>query len=545
MVDKNALFLAPLKHTFDELCAAVARQEWLMVEREGDAYLWRGRNLCLRIDLATSVEDALKRLDGHFYHLLVVDGRNLPHEAGSGELQHQTLFAFLDGLRQERDRERRYPMSRVAVCVGDPNVEVVEKLIFTLGQQHIGACLRDRSLSSLRVGNAKEEAENRLVEQLWQFCNSSLISAESGKKAICMAGGGLPGIYYELGVLKCLNDAFSGVDVRDFEMFFGNSSGAIVASFLANGVAVDELIHNIGDIERSWPYKLEVRWRDLNLMDVPRRLGFLQKNVREQLKATVRGKRDFSVASLVGNYGVLFGPMFANTDIERMLRHQFEKPMRSNDFRKLRGKLFVGATDQDRRDHVIFGDEGFDDVPVSVAVQASTATHPFFPSVEIHGRYYTDGSVTRTSNLSGAVRKGATLVFVVDPFVPLISEQAGYNAKQGNLWLVQQDFKTVAYTRFEQVSEEILRQNPQVSCYTFVPSNRMRELMTQSPVTSRDFDQIVTEAYAGTYRRVSQLEYKLARELEAFGITLDLRPVAVKVEALARRSSADASVLFS
>jgi len=38
------------------------------------------------------------------------------------------------------------------------------------------------------------------------------------------------------------------------------------------------------------------------------------------------------------------------TDIERMLRHQFEKTMRSNDFRKLRGKLFIGATDQDRRE---------------------------------------------------------------------------------------------------------------------------------------------------------------------------------------------------
>jgi len=94
------------------------------------------------------------------------------------------------------------------------------------------------------------------------------------------------------------------------------------------------------------------------------------------------------------------------------------------------------------------------------------------------------------------------------------------------------------------VSEEILRQHPQVSCYTFVPSNRMRELMTQSPITSRDFDQIVTEAYAGTYRRVSQLEYKLGRELEAFGITLDLRPVALKVEGLSRRSSADAAVLL-
>ena len=435
-------------------------------------------------------------------------------------------------------------MSRVAVCVGDADGEVAEELVFTMGQHHVGACYRDRSLAPVRVGDAKIAAKDRLVEQLWRFCNLSLVAAESGKKAVCLAGGGLSGIYYELGVLKCLNDACSGVDVRDVELFFGNSSGAVVASFLANGVSVDELIRNVGDLDRTWPYKLEVRWRDLNVGEVPRRLSFLHRNVREQLQQAIRGKRDFSIASLIGNYGVLFGPMLDNVDIERMLRHEFTRPMRSNDFRKLRGKLFIGATDQDRRQHVIFGDQGYEDVPVSVAVQASTATHPYFPSVQIHGRYYTDGVVTRTSNISGAIGKGATLIFAIDPFVPLISEEPGYNARQGNLWLVQQDFKTVAYTRFEQVSEEILRQHPEVSCYTFVPSNRMRELMTHSPVASRDFHQIVNEAYASTYRRFLQVEYKLGRELETFGIALDLKPVALKVEAMARQKNADAKVLL-
>ncbi|MBI5509748.1 MAG: patatin-like phospholipase family protein [Deltaproteobacteria bacterium] len=544
MLEKNALVLAPLRHTFDDLCAAVARQAWLKVDEVELRPAWRGQNLTLKIDVATTVDDSLKLIAGHFYNLVVVDCRNNDHPQANAHLQQTVLFEFLDQLVKERDRERRFPMSRVAILVGDVDVEVVEKLIFRLGQRHVGACIRDRSLAAHRVGNARLAAKDRLVEQLWQFCNSSLIAPESGKKAVNLAGGGLPGIYYELGVLKCLNDALGGVDVRDFELFFGVGAGAVVAAFLANGVAIADLIRNIGDVDSAWPESLEVHWRDLNLSDIPRRLGFMQKNLVDQIRSTAKGARDFSVASLVSHYGVLFGPMFDNRDLERMLRAEFTKPKRTNDFRRLRGKLFIGATDQDRRHHVLFGEPGLDDVPVSVAVQASTATHPYFPSVQVRGRYYTDGSVTRTGNINAAIQKGATLLFVVDAAVPLIADEPGFNARQGNLWLAQQDFKTLAYTRFEQVSEEILRRHPQVSCYTFVPSNRMRELMTQSPIANKNFHQIVTEAYASTYRRLSQLEYKLARELESFGLKLDLKPVATIVEELARHDSADAAILL-
>jgi len=497
------------------------------------------------LDVATTVEAAAERVRGRYYDVILIDCRNLEHPEANPTMQLRAALAFLETLRLERDRERRFPMSRVAVFVSDTDVESVEKQIFAFGQHHIGACIRDRTSSPFRTGDAKTQARNRFVERLWQFCNESLVGKPSGKKSLCLAGGGLAGIYYELGVLKCLNDAFGGFDIRDFDMFFGVSAGAMVAGFLANGVPVDELIHNVGDLERTWPYKLEVGWRHLNLTDIPHRVGRLKRNVVSQVKDAVRGKRDFSVASLVSNYGVLFGPMFDNKDIERMLRHELGRPKRSNDFRRLKGKLFIGATDQDRRDHVLFGDEGRDDVPISVAIQASTATHPFFPSVQVQGRYYTDGGVTRTSNIGAAIKKGSTFVIVIDPYVPLISEEAGFNARQGNLWLVQQDFRTIAYTRFEQVTDEILRQNPQVSCFTFVPSNRMRERMTESPITAQNFHAIVTEAYSSAYRRLALLEYKLAPEMENLGIRLDLSPVAARVELLMRQKSPDANALLT
>jgi predicted acylesterase/phospholipase RssA len=221
----------------------------------------------------------------------------------------------------------------------------------------------------------------------------------------------------------------------------------------------------------------------------------------------------------------------------------FSEEGRSNDFRQLRSRLYVGATDQDSREHVLFGDEGFDDVPISKAVQASIAWHPFFPSVEIRGRYYTDGVVTRTVNLTAAIEKGADLVFVLDPFVPLVTDEPGANARKGNMWILEQDLKTMSYTRFEQAREELQRRQSHASVYTFVPSNRMRRLMSsQNPLVSRNFDAIVCEAYRSTRRRLSQLEYRIRGDLLAHGIKLDLAPAMEKVERM--RAAREPSVLL-
>jgi predicted acylesterase/phospholipase RssA len=542
MSDKSVLFFAPLRATFDNLSEVIDRQTWLETDAGEQACCWRSPNLCLRLDVATSVYEACRRVRGHYYDAILIDCRHLSDYMEAAADQEAALYELLDTLNREKDRERRFPFKRIAVLVGDSDRERVDQLIFALGQRHIGACLRDRSLNDGLRGSEERAARDRLVEQLWQFCSAILIDRPPGKKALCAAGGGITGVYYELGVLKCLNDALVGVDVRDFDLYFGISSGAFVTSFISNGFHIDELIANIGEIKEGWPYKLKLRWRDLNLREIPKRVGILQKNALRHVGEIVRG-RPVGVTSLLDNYSLTFRPIFNHGEIERALREQFSHPRHSNDFRKLSRKLYIGVTDQDRREHVLLGDEGYDDVPISVAVQASTAVHPFFPSVQIHGRYYTDGGITRTSNMRAAIERGADLIFVIVPFLPVISEEAGFNAQRGNLWILQQDIKTIAYTRFAQVSEEILRRYPHVSCYTFLPSKRMRTLMSQNPLAAENFHPIVTEAYSSTYRRLSQLEYKLAGELAAHGIELELKAVADKVERLKERGEPDASIL--
>lgn len=540
---RHILVYAPSPGTFKELCLSVRKQPWVDSEVGEHECSWEGRGLHFEINMVDCLDRAVELLHGGYYNMVMVDCRRLPVEGVDHEKQEQGLHAFLDVLGDEQDIERRYPHRRVAILVGDADEERVDRLIFDMGKRHVGACLRDMSLSPRPVGG-KNAARVRFIEQIWRHCDRVLIGARHGKKAIAAAGGGITGIYYEIGVLKCLHDAFDA-DLRDFDMFLGISGGAVATSCLANGISIDEIIAKIGDLDRTWKYRLKLSWRQLNVMEAPRRVFLLQREMLRYLIRMLRREDELSMASVFGLYAVLLGPIFDNAQFEKAMRNLFKKIGQTNDFRELGPELFIGATDQDRREHVLFGDVGFDDMTISRAVQASAAMHPFFPSVEIGGRYYTDGIVTRTSNLRAAIDHGADLVFTIDPFLPLISDQAGFNRSHGNMWIVEQDYKTMSYTRFAQTRKELLRTNPDVNTYNFVPSNRMRRLMgKQNPFISRNFHPIVCEAYLGTFRRLKQLEYKMRGELASHDITLDLGPVEEKVALLRQAKRPEVKILL-
>lgn len=529
---RRVLAFSPIRESFVELCDSVRSQQWITGDPGDDGCVWEGPQLRLDIDVVDRLEDTVRLLHSGYYNLLLIDCRHHGWAEANPVVQEQATHSLLDILENERDPERRYPKRRVVVLVGDEDEERVDRLIFEMGERHVGGCFRDLSLSPRLVNDHAEEYRTAFIERLWEHCKRVLVQRRKGRRAISAAGGGITGIYYELGVLKCLNDAIVG-DLRDFDLFMGISGGAGISSCLANGISVDEMISKVGAMDRTWKYRLKLSWRNLNVMEVPRRVLLVQQELMRYMMRMVKREDDLSIASMMGVAAVLLGPVFDNAQFERALRNLFVEQGRGNDFRELPCELWVGATDQDRREHVLFGRPGMDHIPISQAVQASAAMHPFFPSVKIDGRYYTDGIVTRTSNVREAINGGADLVFVIDPFVPLISDEPGLNARHGNMWIVEQDYKTLAYTRFEQARDELIRSNPHVNIYTFVPSNRMRELMSnQNPFVAKNFHPIVCEAYRSTWRRLRQIRYKISGELSNHGLQFDLAPVEEKVKAL-------------
>ena len=70
----------------------------------------------------------------------------------------------------------------------------------------------------------------------------------------------------------------------------------------------------------------------------------------------------------------------------------------------------------------MLGAEGWDDVPISTAVRASTALPMVYKPTEVKGRELIDGGIVSTTNVDIAVEAGAKFVVVVNPLVPFVND---------------------------------------------------------------------------------------------------------------------------
>ena len=147
--------------------------------------------------------------------------------------------------------------------------------------------------------------------------------------------------------------------------------------------------------------------------------------------------------------------VFDNTPLREYLETIFARPGRTDDFRELKNELHVVATDLDASTTVIFGTGSRADVPISRAVQASTALPGLYPPVEIHGRSYVDGVLNKTVHASVAFDRGAGLVLAVNPIVPVDTERAvsagvmrqGRLVDRGMPGVMAQTFRTMIHSR--------------------------------------------------------------------------------------------------
>src|SRR6185503_20006768 len=133
----------------------------------------------------------------------------------------------------------------------------------------------------------------------------------------------------------------------------------------------------------------------------------------------------------------------------------FERAGHTNDFRRLRRRLYLVATDLDSGETVTFGRPGRDHVPISKAVQASSALPGLFPPVEIDGHCFVDGALRKTLHASEALDDGMRLVLCVNPLVPFDAKLAAARGRgpQGHLvegglpMVLSQTFRAVIHSR--------------------------------------------------------------------------------------------------
>jgi predicted acylesterase/phospholipase RssA len=302
------------------------------------------------------------------------------------------------------------------------------------------------------------------------------------KTALVLGGGGMTGAVYEIGALRALDLLAVNRNVNEFDIYVGTSAGAFVAALAANGVTPEEMMRVVNGQETS-------SFRDIslgmmlrpNLLEyartgvlLPLRLGRLARDLAP------RWRHISAMDLLLGLSEDLPSGIYSGAGLEKYLKEVLSDPERTDDIRALGCELYLTATDLDSCERVVFGEDGWDDVPISRAVRASAALPMVFKPVKVKDRELVDGGIISTTNVDIAVAAGATMIVVVNPVVPLIidqeaeehhglGERASHVSDMGIAQIGYQTFKLLAYQRLHEMVAQWEKKYPDVDIVLIEP----------------------------------------------------------------------------
>lgn len=344
---------------------------------------------------------------------------------------------------------------------------------------------------------------------------------------VALAGGGPLGGIYEVGALVALDEALRGFRLTDCGVFVGVSSGAFFAAGLANGLSPRAMHRMFIESDKDDdPFEPEVLLRPA-FREYGRRIAAIPRLLKSGLLDYVRGGRKRkAAASLRRLVEALPAGIFDSAPLQAYLQRLSISRGFPDDFRELRRKLYIVATDLDTAERVIFGEPGWEDVPISQAVQASAALPGLFPPVKIAGRYYVDGALQRTLNASAALKEGARLLFAINPIVPYKADLLDRDgteslAGRGLLAVLSQTFRSLIHSRMEVGMRRYRHLYPGADIVVIEPQQDDREMFFANVFSYADRRRLCEHAYQQTradlLRRAGVLKPILARH----GLILD------------------------
>jgi predicted acylesterase/phospholipase RssA len=345
---------------------------------------------------------------------------------------------------------------------------------------------------------------------------------------LALAGGGPLGGIYEVGALLALTDSLSGVDFNALEVYVGVSSGGFVAAALANGISPAQMYRLFIDDGIDAALTPEVFLRPA-FGEFSRRAASLPGLAA---RAALQYLRDPFNHGLMESSATLSraipAGMFDNAAIDDFLRHLFAAPGRTNDFRKLARKLFLVATNLDSGASVTFGAPGHDHVPISRAIEASSALPGLFPPVHIAGEYYVDGALNKTLHASVALDEGVELLLCINPLVPYDASKAARGdhmtvakLNQGGLPLVlSQTFRAIIHSRMKVGMEKYRTQYPDADVVLFEPDREDPDMFFANIFSYAQRKRLCAAAYRKTRQNLIARAAMLEPTLGRHGIAL-------------------------
>jgi NTE family protein len=365
----------------------------------------------------------------------------------------------------------------------------------------------------------------------------------SHKTALVLGGGGFTGGVYEIGALRALDLMATNSTVNQFDVYVGTSAGSFIAALCANGVTPEEMMRVVTHQGRA-PFR-DVDLGDLlqlNLLEFARTGALLPLRMVSLARQVVAQRGQVSAMDvLLGLAEGLPSGAYTGAGIEKYLHGVLSEPGRSDEFRELRRELYLTATDLDTCERIVFGADGYDDVPISTAVRASGALPMVYAPVEVKGRELIDGGVVSTTNLDIAVEAGAKLVVVINPLVPFVNDFAGQKrtlrgtrprrvSDMGFAQIGYQTFKLLAHQRLHEMAERWEERYPGVDIVLIEPEPTDELMFTTSMMNFTSRVEIARHGFQSVTKHLAG-EYDHYREIcERHGIDISEKRVKKVVE---------------
>lgn len=341
-----------------------------------------------------------------------------------------------------------------------------------------------------------------------------------GKRALLLCGGGITGALYHVGALRAFEEAF-GEGACDFDVYVGTSAGATVAAFLAQGITprrmYDAIYHEddpFFPIHREDVYRLEPGEWLSSLLGFERfLLGLAAGKVKSAGRAP--GPDVFEVAA------PLPAGIFSNMPLRRFLGRTLDRAGLTDDFRDLARELYITAYDADLAERVVFGGHGWRDVPISLAIAASSAIPILFKPVQIRARDFVDGGVGKVAHLDVAEGAGAEKLLIINPIRPIRNDQekvcmAGEDGRcmrlreKGLLHVWNQTFRMMTHNRLERSLRTHKIEEPGRRYLLMEPSVEDVIMFMYNPMSFSSRQRVLEDSYRTTRQVIARRRREFA-----------------------------------
>ena len=358
------------------------------------------------------------------------------------------------------------------------------------------------------------------------------------KIALALAGGGPLGAIYEVGAMCALEESLVGLDFTKLDHYVGVSAGGFLVAAMANGMTPRELCASFIENDNEKSETFDPSWlMEPAYGEFARRGIMLPGLLLSAFWGMTLGRKSFITALERLAPGLPTGA-FSNQQVDTQLARLFNQKGRTNDFRKLKTKLTLVATNLDSAEPAPFGRPGWDHVPISQAVQASSALPGLFPPVEIDDQYYVDGALKKTMHASVALDDGVDLLLCLNPLVPFDATspqvakvmQRGLPSEKRKIprivdgglpAVLSQTFRSMIHSRMELGMKHYEHAYPHTDIILIEPDHRDPELYLANTFSYAQRRHLAEHAYQQTRQMLRSRKTGLSAKLARHGISLN------------------------